>query len=105
MKHRSTKACDISPKVRAIVKDRDSPDGYCQCVLCGNNQGIPNAHYIPRDMLGLGIPENIVSLCHSCHTRYDKTSERDELGEQIADYLRQHYKGWDNIQLTYKKGM
>ena len=45
-----SKACDISPKVRQIVYDRD---GGC-CIICGK-QGIPNAHYISRAHGGLGV--------------------------------------------------
>lgn len=99
-KHKSTKACDISKKVRLAVHDRD--DGLC--VIC-RRQGFPNAHYIPRSALGLGIVENVVSLCVKCHGDYDDGDMRDEYGERIAEYLRNHYDNWDNMQLTYKKGM
>ncbi len=104
-KHKSTKACDISPKVRQAVAERDSPNGYIQCIICGRNNAIPNAHFIPRDMLGLGIEENIVSLCSDCHRRYDQTTERERLGQIIKSYLQSKYDYWDEDMLVYKKGI
>lgn len=41
--HRRTKTLDISKKVKDRVWERDGG----RCVLCGNPQAMPNAHYIP----------------------------------------------------------
>ena len=59
MKKASTKACDISPKVKRAVWERDG--GIC--VACKKNIGLPEGHYIPRSKMGLGIEQNIVCIC------------------------------------------
>lgn len=100
---RRSKACDISPKVRQEVADRDSPNGYIQCVVCESNQAIPNAHFIRRSKLGKGIPENIVSLCFKCHYAYDNYKS-DYYKLAIMKYLRTQYPDWDEKDLYYKKG-
>lgn len=62
-----SRACDISPGVRKKVLRRDGE----RCILCGKRQGLQIAHYISRARLGLGIPENLVTLCALCHFEYD----------------------------------
>ena len=99
MKSKRAKACDISQKVKSTVWERDL---HC-CILCGA-PGAPNAHYISRGQSGLGIPENVVTLCQTCHTAYDQSFQREILKSEIADYLRGKYPGWDDIMLTYQKG-
>lgn len=99
MKHRMTKACDISPKVKAEVWARDG--GYC--ILCGSPDAAPNAHYIPRSHGGLGIPENVVTLCGTCHTAYDNSGARRALQAEIRAYLMGHYPQWDETKLIYRK--
>lgn len=94
-----SKACDISPRVKRKVWERD---GQC-CILCGNPRAWPNAHYIPRSQGGLGIEQNIVTLCGYCHHDYDNGGKREEYGRMIRDYLRAHYKNWDEKKLVYDK--
>jgi 5-methylcytosine-specific restriction endonuclease McrA len=94
-----TKALDISPKVKNAVWERD---GH-QCVLCGNPQAMPNCHYIARSHGGLGIEQNVVTACLSCHHRYDNTAERPIFKERIKAYLQSKYPDWDESKLTYKK--
>ncbi len=97
-KSRRARACDITPRVRDAVEDRDGG----LCILCGR-VGQPNAHYIPRSHGGLGIEQNIVTLCLECHDRYDQSAERVAIGDQIAGYLADHYDGWNEQDLYYKK--
>ena len=60
MKSKRAKALDISKQVKEIVFARDKG----KCVVCGNSYNVmPNAHYIPRSKGGLGIEQNIVTLC------------------------------------------
>lgn len=98
-RHRQTKECDISPKVRARVQERDGG----KCVICGCNRGIPNCHYIARSHGGLGVEQNIVSACIECHHDYDNGDKREEYGEKIEEYLKRHYPNWDKETLYYNK--
>ena len=97
--NRRTKALDISPRVKKIVYARDNG----LCILCGA-PGAPNAHYISRGQSGRGIEQNVVTLCQTCHTAYDQSTQREVLKNTIADYLRSKYENWDDMRLTYKKG-
>lgn len=93
------KACDITPKVKKIVFQRD---GFC-CIMCGSPYARPNAHYISRAKGGLGVPENVVTLCVDCHNKTDQSTERKECLEFIENYLKSKYKNWDKGNLIYKK--
>jgi len=95
-----SKKCDIPYKVKRIVWERDD---HC-CILCGNPQAMPNAHYIPRSHGGLGIEQNIVTLCWRCHNAYDQTDKRAEIKPLIEKYLRACYRNWKEENLYYKKG-
>lgn len=103
-----SRATDISQKVKQRVWERDGG----RCVVCGNSYNVmPNAHYIPRSRGGLGIEENIVTLCteltpNKCHRRYDfgKKEEREMIHDIIKHYLQSQYEDWDEAKLIYKKG-
>lgn len=95
--HRMTKACKITAVVREIVYQRDNE----RCIICGSNQGLPNAHYIPRSQGGLGVEENIVTLCPKCHRQFDNGSKRKEYGEIIRRYLKSKYPDWNPLNLIY----
>lgn len=107
VKSKRAKATDISQKVKKIVWKRDNH----ACVICGNTQNVmPNAHYIPRSQGGLGIPENIVTLCtefteNQCHRRFDfgAKEEREQIGTQIEKYLKTQYPNWDKSEIVYNK--
>ena len=107
MKSKRAKALDISKQVKEIVFARDKG----KCVVCGNSYNVmPNAHYIPRSKGGLGIEQNIVTLCtemtfNKCHRKYDFGTKKDrqEIGEKIKNYLKSKYDNWDEEDLIYKK--
>lgn len=102
MKSRRSKACDITQSVKNKVWQRD--DGHC--IVCGSTWAMPNAHYISRANGGLGIEQNIVTLCQKCHYAYDNTTDRPIYREHIKSYLRGVYGAdWDETKLTYKKGV
>lgn len=67
----------------------------------------PNAHYVPRSKGGLGIEENIVTLCFLCHHDYDngKDSEkRKDIDKTVVDHLKNHYgSSWSRERLIYSK--
>ena len=95
---RRTKALDIPLQVKWNVLDRDEA-----CVWCGR-QGAPNAHFISRAQGGLGIEENILTLCAECHDRYDHTTDRKIMRDYFREYLKKKYPDWDEKKLTYRKG-
>ena len=108
-KSKAARACDISREVKEKVWIRDRG----KCVVCGNDYNAdPNAHFIPRSKLGLGIEQNIVTLCNNftekkCHFRFDNGTreEREEIRNKIRDYLMKKYPDWNEEDLYYRKGM
>ena len=108
MKTRRSKATDIPQRVKMEVWQRDNR----RCIICGSKIASPNAHFISRAKGGLGIPENIVTLCtinsdgkRGCHDRYDNGSaeDREEIGGKIEAYLSGIYPEWDKSKLLYDK--
>lgn len=100
------KACDISKKVKDAVWERDGG----RCIICGSPVAMPNAHYKSRNDGGLGIEQNIVTLCtnfspNKCHYKYDFGSkeEKEEIGGQIKDYLLKCYPNLDESKLVYNR--
>lgn len=108
-KSRRAKATEIPWAVKMAVWERDNG---C-CVVCGNNYNVmPNAHYIPRSRGGLGIEQNIVTLCtelteNKCHRKFDFGTqiEREYIGGKIKEYLKSKYPDWNEADLYYKKGV
>lgn len=96
--HRETKATQIPEKVKRKVWARDGG----KCIVCGA-PGMPNAHYIRRSQGGLGIEENIVTLCLKCHHDYDNGFHRREIGDWIAEYLERLYPDFDDYDRVYHK--
>ena len=99
MKTKRAKACDIPKRVKDIVWERD---GH-KCIICGSYQAMPNSHYIRRSQGGMGIPENIVTMCSLCHSMYDQGIDREAIATYTRNYLRKRYPDWDETKLTYKK--
>ena len=96
-------AVNITQNVRNAVWLRDNG---C-CVLCGNHNAQPNAHIISRSHLGLGIEQNIVTLCNICHYELDFTRDKEKhdlMIEIIEKYMCTKYDNWDKIKRVYKKG-
>ena len=98
MKSRRTKACDSSKSVKVSVYERDGG----LCVLCGR-PGSPNAHFVPRSHNGLGVEENILTLCPDCHRRFDQTEARALIRPVLERYLRTKYPDWNIENLYYRK--
>ena len=103
-----TKALQIPYKVKQAVANRDSVEGWPCCVLCGRPAptsaplAFSCAHYIARSQGGLGIEENILTLCPDCHGEYDG-KERNKHKPYLTQYLRRCYRKWDEKKLTYQK--
>ena len=99
MASKRSKACDISPKVRKEVLERDNH----QCIICGANHGLQIAHYISRARSGLGIPKNLVTMCVSCHFQFDNGKLHNEIKNLVQEHLKAHYEDWNEKDLIYKK--
>lgn len=97
-----TKALSLTKKVKDTVAERDSIDGCPCCVVC-SAPGNPEAHYISRQQGGLGVEENIVTLCRSCHRRYDN-EDRLKLKPVIRKYLMTQYPYWNEDDIVFEKG-
>lgn len=104
-----TKATGITPAVKMAVYRRDRE----QCVLCGSVYGRPNAHVVRRSQGGLGVEENVVTLCPDCHRAFDEGAGLDRLGrgwtrealyDYLVAYLKRFYPGWSRERVTYRKG-
>lgn len=97
--NRRTKELTISKKVKMTVWERDRH----RCILCGSPSAMPNAHYISRAKSGLGIEQNIVTLCMDCHRRLDQSTERKELLNKVKNYLDRFYPNFTDDMRRYKK--
>lgn len=104
-----TQALAITPEVKRAVARRDSIGDWPCCVWCGRPAPTENptayscAHFISRAQGGLGIEENILTLCPDCHRLYDATEKRMLLRAYFAYYLRVQYGDWNEEKLTYTK--
>ena len=105
-----TRELAISRELKEKVARRDSFDGWPCCILCGKPAPSDKpwsyscAHYISRAQGGMGVERNIVTLCPECHDRYDKTTKRGELREQLRKYLMRCYPDWNEESIVYRKG-
>ena len=96
--HKMTKATSIPESVKRKVYTRDRG----KCVVCGA-PGIPNAHYIRRSQGGLGIEENIVTLCPKCHHDFDNGFRREEIGAWLSEYLDKWYPDFPDKKRIFNK--
>ena len=88
----------MTPQVRAKVLERD---GW-KCVFCGRTDTLQMAHYIPRSLGGLGIEENLVTLCLECHMKSHNEWFR-ELDQFMEQYLNERYPNITNDERKYRK--
>ena len=101
MKSKRTKALEIPKEVKIKVYERDDH----HCILCGRMVDASNAccHFVARSQGGLGIEQNILTLCSDCHFRFDNTDLRQELKERFRKYLNSKYENWNEQDLYYNK--
>ena len=93
-----SKACDISPKIRAEVYKRDK-----HCIVCGSTWNKTVAHFISRAQSGMGIKENLVTLCILCHHEMDNGKNSLEVKEIVKKYLDGLYPNFTDEQRKYNK--
>lgn len=98
-----TKYTNIKTETKKLVWDRD---GGC-CVLCGKHVSVfnSNAHIVPRSQGGLGVKENIVTLCNTCHYELDNTPKRSKLMPMVKHYIKGYYQEWNEDDMKYRKEM
>lgn len=108
--NRRTRALCIPEKVKRAVAKRDGAGGHPCCIWCGRpapteyELAYSNAHYISRAQGGLGIEENILTLCPECHIMYDQGAMRKKMREWFKAHLKSKYPNWDEEKLIYRKG-
>lgn len=106
---KGTKATNITAEVKRTVAARDEFDGWPCCIICGrpapptDDTAFSCAHFIPRSQGGLGIEENIVTLCPRCHSMYDQGIDRRTTAAYLENYLKSKYPNWDEEKLYYRK--
>ena len=96
--NKRTKALQITPSVKRKVYERDNG----LCVLCGA-PGDPVCHVVSRAQGGMGIEENVVTLCSACHAAYDQSVSRKRMREIIIEHLKNHYSNWEEKKVIYRK--
>ncbi len=107
--NKRTRALGIAKAVKMAVAKRDSINGHPCCIWCGKpappewELAFSNAHYISRAQGGLGIEENILTLCPDCHRAYDQSAKRENMREYFKDYLQARYPEWDENKLYFTK--
>lgn len=96
-----TKALAIPTKIKKIVWERDNHRCiFCHCEVPWNRA---NSHFVKRSHGGLGIEENILTNCPSCHKQFDDSIERKNMLPIAENYLKSKYENWKKDELVYKK--
>lgn len=72
------------------------------CVFC-KRPGRGEGHFIARSHGGLGVPENILTVCRECHDRMDNSQARPMYLKRAEAYLRECYPDWNKEDLIFKK--
>lgn len=98
--HKQTKYTDIPKKVKEAVYLRDNG----LCIFCGR-PGDPVSHVVRRSQGGLGIEENIVTACNSCHRKFDEGRDRNKMYLTAVAYLKGFYPDWSKQNMIYRKGI
>ncbi len=68
-------------------------------------QRLVQMHILLKEVSGgLGIPENVVTLCPECHYQEDHGQNTQHYEEYIENYLKGIYgTDWSKEKLVYKK--
>ena len=111
--HRQTKQTAIPASVKAAVALRDSVHGPATCIICGASGG-PHCHIVRRSQGGMGIEQNIVTLCGPCHYALDEglylnrlrpfgLKSQQDVKEFVVDYIKGFYPDWTEESVKYHK--
>lgn len=107
--HRLTKATAIPDSVKERVRERDRG----RCIICGA-EGFPCCHIVRRSQMGMGVEENIVTLCSPCHYAFDEglgikrlkllgMNSQKDIMDYIVEYIKGFYPDWSEEKVTYRK--
>lgn len=96
-----TKAMQIPKSVKYKVWERDNH----RCLNCYKYVPVDCAccHFVARSQGGLGIEQNILTLCPDCHRIFDNSDQRQTLKPIFETYLKSKYEDWNINDLIYKK--
>lgn len=94
--HKTTKATAIKCKEAVMIRDNGC------CIFCGK-PGKPVAHVVRRSQLGMGIEQNIVTVCDACHRQLDEGRTREAMYARAVSYLKGFYPEWNREDMIYKK--
>lgn len=91
---------EISREVRKAVYERDSWDDVPCCVYCG--RPYPEVHhFVERSRGGMGIEQNLVCLCTTCHRMLHNGDVY--IKGYVELYLKDKYPGWDERALIVRE--
>lgn len=108
MKQKEATAIPFEVKLKVYHRDNK------RCIICGRFipydeetktwiGGGSHCHYIRRSQGGLGIEENIVTLCNSCHYEFDEGKHHQEIRDYISEYLDRFYPDFEDENRVYHK--
>lgn len=111
--HRQTKSTSIPTSVKAAVALRDSVHGPATCIICGAPGG-PHCHIVRRSQGGMGVEQNIVTLCGPCHYALDEglylnrlkplnLNSQQDVRDYVISYIKGFYPDWTEESVKYKK--
>lgn len=77
---------DPRPTKRAKTRDWDAlrREKLAVCRVCGSSQDIELHHLVARSLGGDDVADNLVPLCHDCHTAVEKHAPYECLQLQLG---------------------
>lgn len=98
---KQTRAKAITKTVKKAVWERDNGE----CIICHSPDADPSCHYIRRSQGGLGILENIVTLCARHHLMLDSPNSPEQklLRARVSEHLEKHHPGFPDEKRIYRK--
>lgn len=98
-KSKRSNATDIPKSVKEIVWERDNH----RCIFCGSPQAMPEAHILSRSNGGMGVEENIITVCRRCHNLLDNSIKRKAMLAKAKHYINHIYGTVNESKVKYKR--
>lgn len=108
-KSKRAKACEFSQDTITAIMQRDNYKClFCRLQKFGKSEcdWIQDImHYVNKSAGGLGIPQNGVLGCRYHHSLLDNGNKgyRQEMLQDMKEYLQSIYPDWKEEDLYYKK--